>query len=211
MLTTPSMLRQDWLEQAGRALRKRFKDAGYTVPDEVRQSIGWPRGRHGKGRAIGQCWAREASSDQHAEIFISPELGHRGEGSLPGSIRIMGVMAHEYGHAVAGNKAGHYKPFQLVAAAVGLEGPPWTATGEGDDFTKWAKTVVKEIGTFPSGALSLDARKVQVGRMLKAECVEHNYIVRASRKTLERGLPLCPFCQCSMECSTLDEEEEEGE
>src|SRR5262249_47780291 len=70
---TSSFERQRWLEAAVEALRAKFADAGYAIPDKVRVSIGWPK-RAASCGAIGECWATEASSDRHAELFISPEL-----------------------------------------------------------------------------------------------------------------------------------------
>ncbi|HZP68354.1 MAG TPA: hypothetical protein VFB29_00290 [Pseudolabrys sp.] len=85
-----SMARQRWLEAGVSALRSRFAYKGFGVPANVRVSIGWPRGSHGRGRAIGQCWYAEGSSDKHHEIFISPELGGKRM-----SVKILGVLAHE--------------------------------------------------------------------------------------------------------------------
>jgi hypothetical protein len=69
---TPSALRQEWLEAATVELRTLFADKGHEVPENVRISIGWPKG--GKANTIGQCWYAEGSSDKHNEIFISPVL-----------------------------------------------------------------------------------------------------------------------------------------
>src|SRR5262245_30120223 len=71
---SPSAERHDWLEAVVEALRTKFKDAGYTIPDEIRVSIGWPKRGGGCGKRIGECWSLDASSDKHAEIFVSPEL-----------------------------------------------------------------------------------------------------------------------------------------
>src|SRR5262245_55082528 len=73
MAVTPSLERQQWLERAAEALRGRFADAGYQVPGKLRFAIGWPK-RSASCGAIGECWTTEASSDQHFELFISPEL-----------------------------------------------------------------------------------------------------------------------------------------
>src|SRR5215468_6181401 len=96
---TPSLERQQWLERAVEALRTKFADAGY--PQKIRVSIGWPK-RAASCGAIGECWATEASSDRHAEMFISPELT---EGA-----RILDVLAHELVHATVGAGVGHGRP-----------------------------------------------------------------------------------------------------
>ena len=83
---TPSLERQQWLEAAVEALRTKFADAGYRVPEKVRVSIGWPK-RAASCGAVGECWATEASSDSHNELFISPELTE--------ATRILGARARD--------------------------------------------------------------------------------------------------------------------
>src|SRR5215468_5857944 len=84
--STPSLERQQWLEHAVEALRTRFAEVGYTVPEKIRVSIGWPK-RAASCGAIGECWSTVASSDGHTEVFISPQLTEGG--------RILDVLAHE--------------------------------------------------------------------------------------------------------------------
>ena len=129
---TPSLERQQWLEAAVEALRTKFADAGYCVPEKVRVSIGWPK-RAASCGAIGECWATEASSDAHNELFISPELTE--------AARILGVLGHEMAHATVGTAAGHKKPFKRCALAIGLQGP-MRATTESPEFVTWAETLV---------------------------------------------------------------------
>lgn len=192
---TPSMTRQTWLEAALVELRARFVAKGYKPPANVRISIGWPRGSHGKGRAIGQCWALEASSDKHAEIFISPELG-----GAPAAVRIIGVLAHELVHATVGTAAGHKGPFKQCALAVGLEGK-MTATTESKDFVVWAEKVVEKIGQYPAGRLSESSRKKQTTRLIKCECGQCGYTARVTKKWIAAsGAPICPADGVEMEC-----------
>jgi hypothetical protein len=224
------MLRQQWLHDAEKALRKRFVDvdADYAVPEFVRTSIGFPKGTRDGKLAIGQCWGIDASKDKHAEVFISPELGHAGKSDVEGSIRIMGVQAHEYAHAVSGNKAGHrirkkppddvtsgkaydtwHKSFPVVAAAVGLQSP-WTATTETPEFITWAKGVIKDIGHFPAGAISMSNRKKDVNRQRKCQCVTCGYIARTTKKWVEAaGPPICPTDKISMVCESEEEDDSE--
>ena len=61
-LVTSSLERQHWLELAVEALRLRFDEAGYLVPQKVRVSIGFPK-RAASCGAIGECWSTKASSD----------------------------------------------------------------------------------------------------------------------------------------------------
>lgn len=231
--TSASVLRQQWLEEAGDALRAWFleKNSIYKIPKTIRYSIGWPKGSHGGQRAIGQCWSTESSDDKHSEIFVSPELGHKGKPTVEHSVRILGVLAHEFVHALAGNKAGHriraqpkegaknyeqkhqawLMSFPVIAGAIGLEGK-WTATVEGAEFEKWAKTVVKKIGPFPAGALNLVNREKQSTRLKKCECPACGYIARVTAKWVDsKGPPVCPEDRVSMSCETDDDDEGDDE
>jgi hypothetical protein len=194
---SPSLARQAWLEAAMAALKGRIEAAhGSPVPDTVRISSGFPKGSHGKGKAIGQCWATEVSADKHNEIFISPELSK--------SVRIMGVIAHELVHATVGVKAGHKAPFKKLAEAIGLAGK-MTATVESEAFTDWAQGVVNAIGEYPAGAMNLLFRKKQTTRMLKCECEDCGYSVRTTRKWIEQaGPPVCPTDMTTMQCDEID-------
>lgn len=224
--TSPSLARQTWLHDAEVALRDLFKDKGYKVPKDVRTSIGFPKGTRDGKLAIGQCWALEASTDQHSEIFISPELGHTGKVDTMGSIRIIGVLAHELAHAVAGNKAGHrivakkipekgeakYERWRMsfpgVAESIGLEGP-WTATTEGPEFIAWAKGIVADIGKYPAGAITSFNRKKAGCRQLKCECGTCGYIARTTKKWIElSGPPVCPSDKIAMVCEAEDEDDD---
>lgn len=187
MKNSPSMLRQIWLETATHELRPYFKTCGYEVPELVRVSIGWPKGsRGGKGHSIGQCWALEASTDKHAEIFVSPSLGNRNQ-----SARILDVLAHELCHAVAGQKAGHKGPFKQVALAIGLEGK-MTATTAGEQFKTWARAFIEKHGEYPAGSINDAKIPKQSTRLIKAECSTCGYVARVTRKWIdEAGAPYC--------------------
>jgi hypothetical protein len=178
---TSSLQRQQWLELAVEALRERFADAGYTIPQEIRFTIGWPK-RAASCGAIGECWSVEASSDRHAELFVSPVLT---EGA-----RILDVLAHELVHATVGSGAGHGKPFKQCALKVGLVGPMRSTTA-GPDFTAWAEALLTRIGDYPAGFLT-DSPK-QGTRMMKCACARCGYTVRITRKWLDAaGPPICP-------------------
>ena len=98
-----------------------------------------------------------ATSDQHVEIFISPELGDAEQTS-----RIVGVAAHELVHSVVGPGVGHRKPFKLCAVAIiGLKGP-MPATTESEEFIAWVNDVlVPQIGPYPAGKISGSAASKQ--------------------------------------------------
>jgi hypothetical protein len=185
-----SAVRHHWLELAVAELRPRFADAGYQVPDNVRVSIGFPKYtayRH----CIGQGWSDSTSSDQHYEVFVSPELGDAEQTS-----RIIGVAAHELVHAAVGTAAGHRKPFKLCAVAVGLTGP-MTATGESAEFVSWVNDiVVPRIGPYPAGRIKWQHKK-QTTRLVKCE-----YPVRTTRIWIDtHGTPHCPSHGAMFECA----------
>jgi hypothetical protein len=178
---TPSLERQHWVEHAVEALRAKFAAAGYTVPREIRVSIGWPK-RAASCGAIGECWSTAASSDQHAEMFISPQLAD--------GVQIVGVLAHELGHATVGAGHGHGPVFKRCALAIGLMGP-MRATTPSAEFVTWAEKLFKRIGPYPSGFLT-DTPK-QGARLLKCECNTCGYLARVTRKWISlAGPPVCP-------------------
>lgn len=183
--TTPSMERQEWVEKALLALRTHFSNKGYTVPNNIRITIGWPKG--GRKR-IGECFFTEGSFDQHFEIFISPELG---KGSVHGSHPVMEVMTHEICHTIAGYKAGHNKPFKVIATAVGLEGK-MTSTVPGPIMLELIKSFEELNGPYPAGALNRSMLKKKKTYMIKCECQECGYQVYTTAKHLEKGDPICP-------------------
>jgi hypothetical protein len=204
-LSAPSIARQKWLCAAMDALKSRFERAGYTVPNTIRVSVGFPKGGTGGDKTIGQCFAAEASGDAYNEIFISPELGGKND-----SVRIMGVIAHEMVHAVVGLKVGHKRTFKQCAVAIGLEGK-MTATTESREFAAWAINLITEkIGEYPAGAMTLMGRKKQTTRMLKCSCDECGYIARVTRQWIESGgPPVCPTDQISMTCDAVDGEDDD--
>jgi hypothetical protein len=185
---TSSLQRQQWLEAAVEALRIRSAEAGYDIPAKIRVAIGWPK-RAATCGAVGECWAVEASSDQHAELFISPQLTD--------GARILDVLAHELVHATVGTAARHGKPFKQCALRIGLRGPMRSTTA-GPDFVGWADALFKRIGPYPAGFLT-DTPK-QGTRMLRCQCMTCGYIARVSRRWLESaGPPICPTDQVVME------------
>jgi hypothetical protein len=184
--TASSSARHQWLERAVALLRPRFVKAGYRVPNNIRVSIGFTRYTNWQ-HSIGQCWSARASSDQHTEIFISPELGTEDQTS-----RIIGVTAHELVHATVGPEAGHRGPFKQCANSIGLTGR-MTSTTESDAFIAWVNDiVVPKIGPYPAGKILLNYKK-QTTRLVKCECLTCHYPVRTTRMLLEsKGPPHCP-------------------
>lgn len=184
-VASPSAKRQEWIEKALKALRGHFSTHWYTVPDNIRITIGWPKG--GRTR-IGECHFTDASADKHFEIFISPELGQetKHKGSHP-----IEVMAHEICHTIAGYEAAHKKPFKIIATAIGLEGK-MTATVPGPKMLAFIEAFEKEHGPYPAGALSRNMQKKKETYLIPLECPECGYKVWTTKKHLANGDPICP-------------------
>jgi hypothetical protein len=197
--------REEWLAHMAAALAAGpFKDAGVELNlDNVRMSVGWAKSRAKDiSDALGACYSDAASTKAYREIFISPEVED--------SLLVAGILAHELAHAALPFGTGHKAPFAKIVKAIGLEGKPKHAGSslellEGK-FAAWAKPVIERAGPYPHAKMDLGgpgitaagAPKKQATRMLKIECPscrdeDTPYILRASRATLDRGLPSCPI------------------
>lgn len=182
---TPSGERQAWVEKALVRLRAHFKDCGYTVPDNIRVTIGWPKG--GRTR-VGECFFTPSSNDKHFEIFVSPELG---KGSKYANQFVMEVIAHEICHTIAGPEAGHKKPFKVIATAIGLKGK-MTSTEPDVMMLALIKAFEEANGPYPAGALSRSMQKKKSTYLIKCACPDCDYICYVTQKHLDKGDPICP-------------------
>jgi hypothetical protein len=178
--------REDWLSAAVSELRPFFDAIGAPLPANVRVTCGFPSNAKRSG-AIGECWADTASADQTFEVLISPVLDE--------PLRVFDVLVHELCHATAG-AMNHGVNFQRVAAAMGLAPSPtkagWKATGRGPDFESNYGGIIASLGPYPHAALTMNSKKVQTTRMLKAVCPSCGYTVRLTAKWAAVGLPSCP-------------------
>lgn len=183
--------REAWLTQLVERLRPLFEDKGYTVPETVHVSVGWPSkgALSRKKRVIGQCWYPTASADQNPHIFISPVLEQ--------ALDVAATVVHELGHAVLPEGVKHGPGFVKFMKLVGLEGKP-TATHAGEQLAGYLRDLLAQLGPYPHAALSAtEKEKPQTTRMLKLMCPQHeDYIVRASRKVIDLGLPICGVEEC---------------
>lgn len=185
-------LREDWLNQLAAAFMVEMTERCGLVFPPVRVTCGFPsRGGEmgGKTRVRGQCWAAEASEDQHAEIFISPVEAD--------AATIAAILAHELAHAAL-PEAGHGKPFQVVMKKLGHVAPFTTAIPTAE-FVAWTAPHLAAVGSYPHAMLvamrAVAAPKKQTARMIKATCEQDGcgYTVRLARKWIEEvGAPICP-------------------
>ena len=186
-----TMTREEWLNAFAKRAIPTFEELGYTVPSNIRMSVGFPSTGK-KGKRIGECWSSVCSKDEFFEIFIHPVLDD--------SARVAGVLAHEMVHAIVGLEAKHGPEFKKCALGIGLEGK-MTATTEGPEFHKWAGPILDVLGPIPHG--SMDTMQTprtpseSKNRQIKCECACGN-IWRMSRKTIENiGERLrCPDSDC---------------
>lgn len=192
MIETKFKTREEWLQAAVELMTPAFVGNGYEVPT-VHVACGWPsvKALSEKGRRIGECWDKKASSDGIAQIFISPWLS-----DIIGLQGILSTLVHEVVHAVVGNKEKHNKVFGKCARAIGLEGK-LTSTVAGENLitrmTIWAET----LGEYPHGKLDMikdDDKKKQTTRMIKMECRAEDcgYVARTAKKWLDAMGP----CHC---------------
>lgn len=183
--------REEWLTAAMEELEALFTRHGYRVPEKIKVSCGWGSGSRGTSKKIlGQCWAPNASTGGHTEIFIAP--------SVDEPVKVLGVLVHEMIHGVVGVEAGHGGPFKAACAKLGMEGKATQAT-PGAALRRWiAEDLLPKLGKYPHDALNDAARKKQTTRMVKLVCPvmkdekRNPYTVRMSRKWLEKGVPVSP-------------------
>src|SRR5947209_13902346 len=93
----------------------------------------------------------------------------------------------------------HHKGcFVSLARAVGLKGGP-TAAIPGESLVRRLNALIGELGSYPHAPLShLQIKKDRV-RLIRVVCPACGYIVRATRKWLEIGSPICPTHKIDME------------
>lgn len=186
--------RESWFGAAASAYRPKFEAVGATWPERLRFSTSFPGGRAADStKHIGQCWYAPSSADGTIEVLISPIIGN--------PIVAISTLIHELCHACLDLEAGHGPKFRKLAMAMGLEGK-MTATVPSAALMDEIQAVIALIGPYPhaelkQGGRAADKPKKQTTRMIKVVCPEcEDYIVRMSRKNIERG---CPTCPCGLE------------
>lgn len=195
--------REAWLYELTQCLRPRFAEAGYTLPEKIRTSCGFPsKGALArKARRIGEAWSSDQSEDKHFETFVSPMVSD--------AVEVAAVQVHELVHCAVGLDCKHRNPFPRAARAVGLEGK-MTATVAGEELKAVLTQMVEEIGPYPHAKLvHSSSPKKQTTRMILVKCPKCGYQVRTTRKWLEVGVPTCPCGEVMIaELPDTDEPEE---
>lgn len=190
MTATKNLTREQWLVQSATIIEHNIllpaiKACGYAKPQmQYRVSVGMTISK----KAIGVCYPRAASSDQHNEIFITPFLDD--------SARILDVLVHELIHASDDNASGHRNYFAQVARKTGLQGK-LTATTASPELLEKLLDIVDVLGDIPHHKMDDQARaKPKQGtRMLKIECTDCGFNFRATKSNIERMTEFkCPCC-----------------
>lgn len=157
------MTREEWLLTAAQKISEEVLTPLEAKVPPYCISVGFPKGRHGRTKAVGQCWSPTLAKDQRAHIFVTPE---RDGAEAPA---IIGTILHELLHAVAGTKCGHRGEFARLAKAVGLL-KPLTCTNPSEVLVARLNAISAAVGPFPHGALQ-PLEKVKKGSRLRLwEC-----------------------------------------
>lgn len=164
-----AVTREDWLLQAadkvlGTVLLPAAPSAGLQglARPVFCISVGFPKGSHGRGQAVGQCWPPSQAVDKRAHIFVSPERDDRQRTA------ILGTVLHELIHATVGTEHGHKGAYRRLASACGLV-KPFTTTTPSESLTARLNALGEELGAYPHGAL-LVPRKAKGSRLRLWEC-----------------------------------------
>lgn len=173
--------RERWLVRGAEELGVILKKAAGVDAPPSHVSVGFPKGPHGRGRAIGQCWNGALSEDGRAHLFVSPELG--------APTRVLDVLLHEVIHAAVGTECGHRGAFAKAARAVGLV-RPWTATTAGPELQARLEAVAARLGAYPHSVLAVLSKPRPGSRLRLFEC-ECGVKVRAGRDELRATCDDC--------------------
>ena len=187
---TQNITREEWLIQSADIITDTIicqaadkLGVDYDL-EKFRVSIGNPQS---KG-ALGECWAKKASSDGYNEIFITPHVDD--------SAKILATLVHELIHAADDLKSGHQHFFAQMARECGLVGK-LTATTAGTRLNEQLLDIVDALGDIPHSKLSSTHRvkKSQTTRMLKVECSHCGFHFRASRTQIDKiTIHACNAC-----------------
>jgi hypothetical protein len=156
--------REAWLQAAaeltGKLLRAAPNGCAATVP-VFHVSVGFPKGHHGRGRAIGQCWDGSSSKDGACHVFVCP--------TLPTAAEVLPTLLHEQIHATVGCAEKHRGAFAKTMKAVGMV-KPWTQSNPGPELFEKLRLIAEELGPYPHAALKAPIRGKVGSRLRLYEC-----------------------------------------
>ena len=186
MKVEPHNTREGWLIEAVELLDKEFfKGNGYTLPEKIQCSCGFPRGH---AKAIGQCWDPKVSADGTTHLFICPTQADQ--------MRVLDILLHELIHAAVGVECGHKGLFKKVAKEFGLEGK-MTATTVTEGSPLWFKLsrISTKLGKYPHSAMDKKNKPSKASTWLRLQSPENEkFRVVVSPKVIEEyGYPVDPW------------------
>lgn len=193
------MTRESWLNQLTDHLRPTFQRAGFTLPEKVNVSCGWPTARAlrsptNANRTVGQCFSAACSADGRSELFISPSVSNAAD--------VAAILVHELCHAALDCQGGHGPTFRRTAIALGLTGK-MTSTTAGPELAERLNGIIGSMNAYPHATLDAETgRKKEGTRLIKIICTGCGYNARTTSKWIEGfedsdgrtvgGLPTCP-------------------
>lgn len=183
--------REGWLRAAAVRMAGWLPEVNESLnPDIAPVSCGFPKGRHGAGRAIGECYHPGAcpGAEHLRPIFICPTLEKPTE--------VLATLLHELVHAALPKEVGHKKRFKDAVFGLGLSGKATATFCEpGSDLEKRFDALVEELGPYPHSAMGLRRRvKKGLGWPRFKSRTRPEYKVLVSPKMLaEYGPPMDPW------------------
>jgi hypothetical protein len=179
--------RETWLSNAVSDLSAAIKaGSGLSVPN-VRVSCGFPYGKRGSKKFLGQCWAASSATDNKPQIFISPLIDD--------TETVLAVLAHELCHAAVGAEKGHDPDFNRAARGVGFH-KPFRQIHYGSGLKSTLTHVADKLGPYPHAKLSVEEAEKegvvshQGTRLIKLVCPKSGYTVRTTKKWLDAHGPV---------------------
>lgn len=178
------MNREGYLECAVSELSDYIGKAGYTMP-KIKVSAGWPSTKafSAKARTLGECWHHDMIDQEVSHIFISPYLSD--------TVKVVGVLVHEIGHAILPQEVKHKKQFKQYMTAVGLTGKA-TATEPDEVLTSFISLLIDRIGIYPHDSIDKGPKmKKQTTRLRLWVCNGCDLKIRVAKDDLNI---LCMNC-----------------
>ncbi len=185
--------REAWLTEAAQLiLDDRIKPhmSADSITWPFRVSIGYPPRSRSNSKVIAVCIVHEASSDSHAEIFVTPAISD--------SILILAALVHELCHYSDNCASGHRGHFAKISRAAGMQGKI-TECNASDELKVYLQSIVDILGPIPHAAINLEiAKPRQNTRMIKVECPdtkECGFSYRTVQTNINKVTDwLCPAC-----------------
>lgn len=177
------MTREEWLNAAVGMLNHLIAtDTELTPASKIQVSVGFPRNDR-KGLIEGQCYSKAASKGW-TNIFVAPTLGT--------ARQVLPIMLHELIHAADDNRHWHSGAFRKAWRQLGFQGNV-SESDPGPALRGRLLKIAMELPAYPHHPIDpeYDVVKPQNTRMILLKCPTCGYKIRAARKWIDTGLPVC--------------------